>query len=349
MFSFKKKKEVKNDVFKTIIDKATGSGKKLVLPEGDDDRVIEAAIKASMMDLCRIVLIGNNVVLKEKIPKKALKNIEIIDLKIESKKRDMYAKSLYELRKEKGLTEEKAFELLKDPMYFATMMLKLDDVDGVVAGAVYESAEVMRPAFQIIKNKPEVTRISSCFIMEMPEDSTLGENGMMLFADCGVNQNPTDSELAEITIETAKTAETICGIKPKVAMLSYSTKSDPDIEFEDIQKVKRAYKIVRRKDSSLIVDGELQIDAALVPEVAKRKCPGSTLDGKANVLIFPTLDAGNIGYKLVQRIAGVRAIGPVLQGLKKPVNDLSRGCTSEEILVAMAITALQSKLSIKGE
>ncbi|MBQ7467089.1 MAG: phosphate acetyltransferase [Clostridia bacterium] len=348
MFSFKKKK-TKQDALKVIIDKAIDSGKKIVLPEGDDDRVVEAAIKASQLKVCKVAIIGNKIILKDKIPKKVLKDIEIIDVQSESKKREMYARSLYELRKEKGMTEEKAFELMKDPMYYATMMLKLDDVDGIVAGAKYESADVMRPALQIIKSKPEVSKVSSCFIMEMPENSTFGENGMMIFADCGLIQNPTDKELAEITIETAKTADTICGIKPRVAMLSYSTKSDPDIEFEDIQKVKRAFKIVRRKDSSLIVDGELQVDAALVPEVAKAKCKGSTLEGKANILIFPTLDAGNIGYKLVQRIAGTRAIGPVLQGLKKPVNDLSRGCTSDEIVIAMAITALQSKISIKGE
>ncbi len=348
MFSFKKKKN-EHDALKVIIDKAVGSGKKIVLPEGTDQRVIDAAIKATELNICKVVLIGNKIILQEKCSKKALRNIEIIDIQSESKKREMYARSLYELRKEKGMTEEKAFELLKNPMYFATMMLKQDDVDGIVAGAVYESAEVMRPALQIIKSKPDVSKVSSCFIMEMPENVSFGENGMMLFADCGLIQNPTDSELAEIAIETAKTADTICGIKPRVAMLSYSTKSDADIEFEDIQKVKRAFKIVRRKDSSLIVDGELQVDAALVPEVAKSKCPGSSLEGKANVLIFPTLDAGNIGYKLVQRLAGVRAIGPVLQGLKKPVNDLSRGCTSEEIVIAMAITALQSKISIKGE
>ena len=345
---FNKKKE-KQDALNIIIEKAVGSGKKIVLPEGDDQRVIDAAIKASMLDICKVVIIGNKIVLKDKIPKKALRNIEIIDIQSESKRREMYAKSLYELRKEKGMTEEKANELLKDPVYFATMMLKCDDVDGVVAGAVYESADVMRPAFQIIKNKPGISKVSSCFIMEMPQNCGLGENGMMLFADCGVNQNPTDEELAEIAVETAKTAETICGIKPRVAMLSYSTKADADIDNEDIQKVKRAYKIVRRKDSSLMVDGELQVDAALVPEITKIKCRSSTLEGKANVLIFPNLDSGNIGYKLVQRIANVRAIGPVLQGLKKPVNDLSRGCNSEEIVIAMAITALQSKMSIKGE
>lgn len=348
MFLFKKAKP-KFDALKIIIDKAVDSGKKIVLPEGDDDRVIQAAINASLLNICRVLIIGNKIILKDKIPKKALKNIEIVDIQSETKKREMYARSLFELRKEKGMTEEKAFELLKNPMYFATMMLKEDDVDGVVAGAVYESADVMRPALQIIKSKPDVSKVSSCFIMEMPENSPYGENGMMIFADCGLIQNPTDKELAEITLETAKTADTICGIKPKVAMLSYATKSDANIDLEDVQKVKRAFKLVRRKDSSLIVDGELQVDAAIVPEVAKSKCKGSTLEGRANILIFPNLDAGNIGYKLVQRIAGVRAIGPVLQGLKKPVNDLSRGCTSEEIVIAMAITALQSKISIKGE
>lgn len=344
------KKVVKRNVFQNIIDKAKGSGKRIVLPEGNDERIIEAAEKASLMGLCKIIIIGNKILLKDKLSKKAQNNIEIIDIESEGKKREMYAQSLYELRKNKGMTIEKALEILKDPIYFATMMLYSDDADGVVAGSVYHSADVMRPAFQIIKTAPNISKVSSSFIMEMPEGSNYGENGMMVFADCGVNENPTDQELAEIAILSAKLAENICEMKPRVAFLSYSTKADANVEDENIQKVKRAYKIARRLDSMLLTDGELQVDAAIVPEVAKFKCGDSNnLEGRANVLIFPDLNSGNIAYKLVQRLANVKAVGPILQGLKKPVNDLSRGANADEIVLVMAITALQTKTSIKGE
>ncbi len=344
------KKPQRRDVFSNIIERAQGSGKVIVLPEGDDDRVIEAAERVATMDLCKIVIIGNKILLQDKFSKKALRNIEIIDVESEGRRREMYAKSLYELRKEKGMTEEKALEMLKDPMYYATMMLYSDDADGVVAGAVYESANVMRPAFQIIKTTAGISKVSSSFIMEMPENSPYGENGMMVFADCAVIENPTDSDLAEIGILSAKTADSICNIKPRVAFLSYSTKADVNVDNEDVQKVKRAYKIARRMDSMLIMDGELQADAAIVPEVSSRKLKDiNYLEGRANVLVFPDLNSGNIAYKLVQRIAGVRAVGPILQGLKKPVNDLSRGASADEIVLTIAITALQSKNTIKGE
>lgn len=344
-----RKKEKTNDTFKSIIEKASGTGKKIVLPEGNDERVIKAAEKASLMGLCKVVLIGNKILLKDKISKKAMKNIEIIDVQSETHRREMYARSLFDIRKEKGMTEEQAMETLKDPMYYATMMLQSDDVDGVVAGAVYESSEVMRPAFQIIKTKPGISKVSSAFIMEMPANSNLGENNMMVFADCAVIPNPTDKELAEIAVLSSKLAEDICSMKPKVALLSFSTKSDSQIENEEIQKVKRAYKLARRMNSSLPIDGELQADSAIVPSVAEKKCKGSSIAGKANVLVFPNLDSGNISYKLVQRIAGVRAVGPILQGLRKPINDLSRGASEDEIVLAMAITILQTKSSIKGE
>lgn len=343
------KKTKTTDAFKFIIEKASGTGKTIVLPEGNDPRVIEAAEKASLMGLCKVVLIGNKILLKDKISKKALKNIEIIDVQSETHRREMYAHSLYDIRKSKGITEESALEILKDPMYYATMMLHSDDVDGVVAGAVYESADVMRPAFQIIKMRPNISKVSSAFIMEMPQGSSLGENNLMVFADCAVIPCPTDKELAEIAVLSAKLAEDICLMKPKVALLSYSTKADAMVESEEIQKVKRAYKLARRMDSSLAIDGELQADSAIIPSVADKKCKGSTIGGKANVLVFPDLEAGNIAYKLVQRIAGVRAVGPILQGLRKPVNDLSRGTTADEIVLAMAITILQTKSSIKGE
>lgn len=345
----KKPKTKERDTFNSIIEKASGTGKKIVLPEGNDERVIRAAEKASLMGLCKVVLIGNKILLQDKISKKALKNIEIIDVESESHRREMYAHSLYDIRKDKGITEAQALDILKDPMYYATMMLYSDDADGVVAGAVYESADVLRPAFQIIKMQPKISKVSSAFIMEMPAGSNLGENNMMVFSDCAVIPSPTDKELAEIAVLSAKLAENICSMKPRVALLSYSTKSNSQAESEEIQKVKRAYKLARRMDSSLIIDGELQADSAIVPSVADKKCKGSTIGGKANVLVFPDLEAGNIAYKLVQRIAGVRAVGPILQGLRKPVNDLSRGTSSDEIVLAMAITILQTKSSIKGE
>ena len=338
---FKKKEVKKPSAFDAIIKRAQGSGKRIVLPEGYDERVIDATEKIAILNICKVIILGERNKLIERFSKKALNNIEIIDINAEGKKREMYAKTLYDLRKEKGMTEEKALELMRDPMYFACMMLESGDADGIVAGADYESADVMRPAFQIIKTSKEVSKVSSSFIMEMPQGSPYGENGFMIFADCGVVVNPTDSELAEIGILSAKLAKNICQMTPRVAFLSYSTKADMNVDNEIIQKVKRAYKIARRMDSNIIMDGEVQADAAIVPSVANKKCPDSILEGKANVLVFPDLNTGNIAYKLVQRIAGVKAVGPILQGLRKPINDLSRGCNAEEIVLAAAITTLQ--------
>lgn len=346
---FKKKttEEKKSSPFDAIIEKAKGSGKRIVLPEGFDERVIEAARKASLLDLCKVIILGEEN-LKEKFTKKELKNIEVLNPLREDKKREMYANSYYELRKNKGMTPEKALEEMKENMKFACMMLASEDADGIVAGAVYHSADVMRPALQIIKSKPGVSKVSSSFIMEMPNEN-FGENGFMIFSDCAVVINPTDEDLADIAILASELAENICGMKPRVALLSYSSKGKEDMEDETVQKVKRAYKLIRRKNSSLIVDGELQADAAIVPSVAEQKAKGSPVEGKANVLVFPDINAGNIGYKLVQRIAGVKAVGPILQGLKKPVNDLSRGTNADEIVLNMAITILQSNSVIKGE
>ena len=337
----------KQDVFAPILERAAGCNARIVLPEGFDERVIKAAEMASSQDLCNIIILGDRVTLATKFSKKALKNITIIDPISETKKREMYANSLYELRKHKGMTIEKALEALKNPITFAMMMLKSDDADGVVAGAVATTAEVLRNAFQIIKTKPGCSKVSSAFLMEMPNDS-LGENGLMVFGDCAVNENPNDEELADIAIETAVTAKTIANINPKVALLNYTTKADENSEVEVVQKIKRAFKIVRRKNPALAIDGEMQVDAALNPVVCNQKYGKSVIEGKANVLIFPDLVSGNIGYKLVQRIAGVRAIGPILQGLNKPVNDLSRGTTAEEIVLNIAITVLQSKNTVKG-
>lgn len=350
MWFKKKNKENQNkpSPFDSIIEKAKSSGKRIVLPEGFDERIIDAARKAADLDLCKIIILGDENQIIEKFTKKQLKNIEVINPLTNGKKREMYANSYYELRKSKGMTPEQALEDMKENMKFACMMLASDDADGIVAGAVYHSADVMRPALQIIKSKPGVSKVSSSFIMESP-NANFGENGFMVFSDCAVVINPTDEELSDIAILAADLAKNICGMKPRVALLSYSSKGAEDITDEDVQKVKRAYKLIRRKDSSLIVDGELQADAAIVPSVASQKAKGSVVEGKANVLVFPNINAGNIGYKLVQRLAGVKAVGPILQGLKKPVNDLSRGTTSDEIVLNIAITILQSNTVVKGE
>jgi len=343
----KKKKTEKPNPFNSIIEKARFSGKRIILPEGFDERVLEAARKASLMDLCHIIIIGDDIALSEKFSKKELKNIEIINPITNAKKREMYANSYYELRKHKGMTPEKAMEDMKDNMKFACMMLYSDDADGVVAGAVYHSADVLKAAFQIIKTAEGANKVSSCFIMESPNEN-YGENGFLVFGDCAVIVHPNEEDIRDIAIWSAKTAESIAGIKPRVALLSYSTKGADTIEDESVQKMKNAYNMIRRTNPGLIVDGELQADAALVESVQRQKAPNSALEGKANVLIFPDLNAGNIGYKLVQRLAGVKAVGPIMQGLKKPVNDLSRGANADEIVLNMAITILQSNNTVKG-
>lgn len=338
----------KYDAFNFILERASGSNARIVLPEGHDSRIVEAAEYVAANNICKIIILGDKNTLASRFSKKALKNITVVDPKSVAKKREMYAYNLFQLRKDKGMTEEKALEALKDNITYAIMMLKCDDAEGVVAGAVRETADVLRPAFQIIKKLPTVSKVSSSMIIEMPENSSLGDNNLMIFADCAVNLCPTDEELADIALLSAKTAKSICAIDPRVALLSYTTKASDSINDNLVLKVKRAYHIARRRDPSLIIDGDIQADAALSQTVCDSKCSGSMLDGKANVMIFPNIESGNISYKLVQRIAGVRAIGPILQGLNKPVNDLSRGTTVEEIILNIAITVLQSKDAIKG-
>ena len=273
----------------------------------------------------------------------ALKNITFIDTSVANEKSAEYASVLYELRKAKGMTEERANELVKDKLTYAMLMIKTGDADGVVSGAITHTADVLRPAFQIVKVKPGISKVSSVFIMESPDGLKYGENGFLIFADCGVNPNPTDEDLAEIAILSSETAKKLCGMNPRVALLSYSTKSGDEMTDENVCKVKRAVEILKQKAPELEVDGELQSDAALVESVAKIKAPNSKVAGHANVLIFPDLNAGNIAYKLVQRLAGVQAVGPILQGLNAPVNDLSRGTSADEIVLCMAITTLQAK------
>ena len=330
------------NVFDKLIERAKQTQKRIILTETEDERILEAAGKAAEMNLCKVILLGKKEEFESRYSAEMLKNIEFVDVSVDSDKKAAYANTLFELRKAKGMTEEQAKQQVNNKLNYAMLMLRMGDADGVVSGAVNHTATVLRSAFQIVKTKPGVKKVSSVFIMESPDAEKYGENGFMIFADCGVNPNPSDEDLAEITILASETAKQICDMDPRVAMLTYSSKSGDEMTDENVCKVKRAYQMVKERAPELVVDGELQADAAIVESVAKQKAPGSVVGGKANVLIFPDLNAGNIAYKLVQRLAGVKAVGPILQGLNQPVNDLSRGTTADEIVLCMAVTILQS-------
>ena len=329
------------ELMKKIWEAAKSNKKKIVLPEGNEERTIAAAQKICNLGLAYPILIGD----KEEILTKAkeldvdLSQVEIINPN-ESEDLQKYINAFYELRKAKGVTMEKAEKIVRDPLYFATMMVKLDDADGMVSGAVHTTGDLLRPGLQIIKTAPGVSCVSSFFIMEVP-NSPYGDNGLLFFADCAVNPMPTEDMLASIAIATADNAKLLSKINPKVAMLSFSTMGSADHEVVD--KVRNATIKARELRPDLEIDGELQIDAAIVPNVASQKAPESNVAGKANVLVFPDLQAGNIGYKLVQRFANAEAIGPVCQGFAKPINDLSRGCSSEDIVNVVALTAVQAQ------
>ena len=329
----------------TFIDEIKQRAKKevktIVLPEANDIRTIEGASMVLQEEYANIVLLGN----EEEIKKKAKENgfniqkAKIIDPQ-KSEKRQEYAQKLYELRKAKGMTIEKAKELVLDPTHYGMMMLKSEEADGLVSGAVHSTADTLRPALQILKTAPGTKLVSAFFVMVVP-NCEYGANGTFVFGDSGLNQNPNSEELSEIAISSAKSFEQLVEKEAKVAMLSYSTYGSATSELT--QKVIDATNIVKEKDEKLAVDGELQLDAAIIPEIAKSKAPGSKVAGKANVLIFPDLNAGNIGYKLVQRLAKAEAYGPLCQGIAKPVNDLSRGCSSKDIAGVVAITAVQAQ------
>jgi len=324
-----------------IISNAKKHYKRIVLPESTEERTLKAADIVLREKIAQITLIGNPAEINSLAAKLELKNIkeaEVIDQKT-SPRREKYADKMVELRKHKGMTKDEALRLLNDPLYFATLSIKCGDADGEVAGAMNATGDVLRPAFQYIKTAKGLSVVSSSFIMVV-KDKSFGENGILLFADCAVNPDPTDKELAEIAVTTARTARVVAGIEPRIAMLSFSTKGSADHEL--VKKVVNATEIARQMDPSLMIDGELQADAALVESVAKKKSPGSPIAGKANVLIFPDLQAGNIGYKLVQRLAGAEAIGPISQGLAAPICDLSRGCSVDDIIQVIAITASQA-------
>lgn len=327
-------------VMTKIWEKARKNPKVIALPEGSEERTINAARIIKKEGLAEPLLIGIKEIIlvsAEKL-KIDLSDIRIIEpVKSESYKN--YTERFYELRKAKGVTMESASETMKDEIYFATMMVKTGAADGMVSGAIHSTGDLLRPAMQVIKTLPGISIVSSSFIMELP-DKEFGDDGVLLFADCAVNPNPTAEDLASIAIATAGTAKSLCGIEPRVAMLSFSTKGSAKHELVD--KVIEATKIAQKNSPELMIDGELQLDAALIKKIGDMKAPGSTVAGRANVLIFPDLQAGNIGYKLVQRLAKADAIGPVSQGFAKPVNDLSRGCSVDDIVNVVAITAVQS-------
>ncbi len=321
------------DFIESIKERARANIKKIVLPETMDERVIDAAIKVRDEKIAQVVLIG-----------KPVKDVDVTGIQIiepeTSELTDSLARELYELRKAKGMTLEEARELLlTDYMYYACMLVKLGYADGVVSGACHSTANTLRPSLQIIKTKPGVSLVSAFFLMVVP-DCQYGENGTFIFADSGLEQNPTPERLAVIAGTSAETFELLVGSEPKVAMLSHSTKGSAT--HMDVDKVVNATKLAKEMYPNYKIDGELQLDAAIVPEVAASKAPNSVVAGQANVLVFPDLDAGNIGYKLVQRLAKAEAYGPITQGIAAPINDLSRGCSVDDIVGVVAITCVQA-------
>lgn len=324
-----------------IKNRAKKDIKTIVLPEAKDLRVLEAASIALQEKYANIILLGNKDEIVEIAEKNAfdISGAVIIEPKT-SKNRKIYAGKLYELRKEKGLTLEKAEELILDEVYFGMMMLKCGEADGLVSGAAHSTSDTLRPALQILKTAPGTKLVSAFFVMVVP-NSEYGENGTFVFGDCGLNENPDSEELAEIAHSSAESFEQLVGKKSKIGMLSYSTYGSAKSELT--QKVIDATNIVKAKYPELEVDGEFQLDAAIVPEVGKSKAPGSKIAGMCNTLIFPDLNAGNIGYKLTQRLAKAEAYGPLCQGIAKPVNDLSRGCSSKDVAGVIAITCVQAQ------
>lgn len=329
------------DLLQQIRTKAKQHNKRIVLPEGTEERTLKAANEAIEEGLAQIILIGNPEEIKKLALEMNLNSIEkatIVD-PINHEKKETYVDLMVEIRKAKGLTKEDATKLIEDPLYLAVLMIKNGDADGEVAGAANATGDVLRPAFQYVKTAPGISVVSGAFIMIL-KDKEFGENGLMVFADCAVHPNPTDKELAEIAVATGKTTKAIAGFDPRIAMLSFSTKGSAKHEMVD--KVANATKIAQEMAPEMDIDGELQADAAIIEAIGQKKAPGSKIAGKANVLVFPTLETGNIAYKLVQRMAQAEAIGPVLQGMAAPINDLSRGCSVSDITNLIAITANQA-------
>ncbi len=321
--------------------RAKADMKTIVLAEGEDIRTVEAAGMVLKEEYAKLVLLGNVEKIKAMAAEKGidLSGAEIIDPENSAKTAE-YADKFYEMRKAKGMTPEKAAETLKNTLYYGVMMVNEGEADGMVAGACNSSANVIRPSLQILKTKPGTKLVSSFFVIIVP-DCEYGDHGKFIFSDSGLVENPDADAVSEIAIASAASFKQLIGTEPKVAMLSYSTYGSAKSELVD--KMQEATRLAKEKAPDLKLDGELQLDAAIVPSVGQSKAPGSDIAGSANVLIFPDLNAGNIGYKLAQRLAKAEAYGPVLQGVRKPVNDLSRGCTAEDIAGVVAITCVQAQ------
>ncbi len=328
-------------ILQSIKQRASALQKRIVLPEGEDARVVKAAVDCVKEGVAKITLLGDKAEIQKNNPDLDLTGVDVLNPK-DCEKFEEYKNLFYELRKSKGMTLELAEEtMLKDFTMFGALMLKAGDVDGMVSGACHSTANTLRPGLQIIKTMPGTPIVSAYFLMIAPECGNIYcPDGCFIYADSGLNQNPTSDELAYIAVSSAKSAEQIAKIEPRVAFLSHSSKGSA--KHADVDKVVAAVQKFQEIAPDVAADGELQLDSAIVPDVAKSKAPNSKVAGKANVLIFPDLDAGNIGYKLTERLGGFQAVGPLCQGFAKPINDLSRGCHVEDIVAAVAITALQA-------